>query len=347
MLQSKLRIAPTCYHVLHLVPVMCAHEMNFFYDEGLRDADGAPAYELLREAMVPFGLEKLGISQAMKEKSVDIALDVQSRTVFFQRARGADLYIIAGWRNQHTNVWVAPPHIKSLQDLKGKRVGISDFNSIRHWAIQIQLKKAGLDLERDVEWVRIGVNSRLHMEAIRTGRVECAPVPPWYAEDLKKEGCNALVSPADQYPDGRPERIIAATGRVLEERPDLVKSFLKGMIRSYWFVRDMPKNHEYIDNLEKRLRLQTPDPEERVITNSSRTARDLEAMPFPLDGKATGFEDMLKEEEKLGELNYQVPAIKDVSAQDLVEEAFQELMQRPELKPEYRRVSAIAAKWGY
>ena len=51
-------------------------------------------------------LEKLGISQAMKEKSVDIALDVQSRTVFYQRARGADLYIIAGWRNQHTNVWV-------------------------------------------------------------------------------------------------------------------------------------------------------------------------------------------------------------------------------------------------
>ena len=107
--------------------------------------------------MVPFGLEKLAISQAMKEKSVDIALDVQSRTVFYQRARGADLYIIAGWRNQHTNVWVGPPHIKSLTDLKGKRVGISDFNSIRHWAIQIQLKKAGLDLERDVEWVRIGV----------------------------------------------------------------------------------------------------------------------------------------------------------------------------------------------
>ena len=135
--------------------------------------------------MVPFGLEKLGISQAMKEKSVDIALDVQSRTVFYQRARGADLYIIAGWRNQHTNVWVAPPHIKSLQELKGKRVGISDFNSIRHWAIQIQLKKAGLDLEKDVEWVRIGVNSNLHMDAIRAGRVECAPVPPWYAEDLQ------------------------------------------------------------------------------------------------------------------------------------------------------------------
>ena len=156
MLNGKLRIAPTCYHVLHLFPVVSAHEMGFFYDAGLKSDDGEPGYEILRQAMVPFGLEKLGISQAMKEKSVDIALDVQSRTVFYQRSRGADLYIISGWRNQHTNVWVGPPHIKSLADLKGKRIGISDFNSIRHWAIQIQLKKAGLDLDRDVEWVRIG-----------------------------------------------------------------------------------------------------------------------------------------------------------------------------------------------
>ena len=346
MLDGKLRIAPTCYHMLHQVPVRTAHEMNFFYDEGLKSAEGSYGYELLTDSMVPFGLEKLGISQAMKEKSVDIALDVQSRTVFYQRARGADLYIIAGWRNQHTNVWVGPPHIKSLAELKGKRVGISDYNSIRHWAIQIQLKKAGLDLEKDVEWVRIGVAPRLHIDAIRSGRVECAPVPPWYAEDLLKEGCNVLVAPGDQYPDGRPERIIAATGRILEERPELVKAFLKGMIRSYWFVRDMPKNYEYITNLEKRLRLQSPDPEERVNTHP-RSLRDLEAMPFPLDGRATGFEDMLKEEERLGELNYNVPAIKDVVAQDLVDEAFKELRGRKELDEEFQRLKKIEARWGY
>ena len=91
MLDGKLRIAPTCYHMLHQVPVRAAHEMNYFYDEGLKTADGSLAYELLTDSMVPFGLEKLGISQAMKEKSVDIALDVQSRTIFYQRGRGADL----------------------------------------------------------------------------------------------------------------------------------------------------------------------------------------------------------------------------------------------------------------
>ena len=170
MLDGKLRIAPMCYHVLHLFPVMSAHEMNFFYDEGLKTTDGSLAYQILRDPMVPFGLEKLGISQAMKEKSVDIALDVQSRTIFFQRSRGADIYIIAGWRNQHTRRWVGPPHIKSLQDLKGKRVGISDFNSIRHWGIQVQLRKAGLDIEKDVEWVSCGVST--HCSSRRCAKAE-------------------------------------------------------------------------------------------------------------------------------------------------------------------------------
>jgi hypothetical protein len=70
-------------------------------------------------------------------------------------------------------------------------------------------------------------------------------------------------------------------------------------------------------------------------------------MPFPVDGLATGFEDMLKEEERLGELNYKVPEIKDVCAQDLVTEAYQELIQRKELQPEYQRLRAVAERWGY
>jgi hypothetical protein len=126
----------------------------------------------------------------------------------------------------------------------------------------------------------------------------------------------------------------------------MVKSFLKGMIRSYWYVRDMPKNYEYVSNLEKRLRLRSPDPEERAVKHL-RSARDLEAMPFPLDGKATGFEDMLKEEERLGELNYQVPPINEVCAQDLVAEAFKELRAREDLADEFQRLKAVEQRWGY
>ena len=70
-------------------------------------------------------------------------------------------------------------------------------------------------------------------------------------------------------------------------------------------------------------------------------------MPFPLNGRATGFEDMLKEEERLGELNYQVPPIQEVAAQDLVDEAYEELRGRKELAEEYERVSKVEQRWGY
>jgi len=109
----------------------------------------------------------------------------------------------------------------------------------------------------------------------------------------------------------------------------------------------MPKNFEYLYNLDKRLRLQTPDPEERIHNASRYTTQGLESMPFPLDGLATGFEDMLREEKLIGGLEYDVPAIKDVCAQDLVEEAYKELRGRKELEPEYQRVQAIAARCGY
>jgi len=346
MLAGKLRIAPTCYHVLHLVPVMTAHEMNYFYDEGLRDERGAPGYEILRDSMVPFGLEKLGISQAMKEKSIDIALDVQTRTVFFQRSKNADLYIIAGWRNQHIHCWVGTPQIKSLKDLKGKKVGISDFGSNRHWGITIWLHKAGLDPSRDVEFIR-GVYHPVHIDALRSGKVDCAPVTVWEADELKREGFNPLITLQEQYPNGRPERIIAATGKILEQRPDLVKAFLKGMIRSYWFMRDMPKNFEYLYNLERRLRCGSADPEEREIKFAGDTPRHLETMPFPIDGLATGFEDLLREEEAIGDLNYDVPPINSVCAQDLVKEAFNELRARADLQDEFARVTKVAQRWGY
>jgi hypothetical protein len=172
-------------------------------------------------------------------------------------------------------------------------------------------------------------------------------VATWEAEELKKEGFNALITLKEQYPNGRPERIIAATGRILEEKPDWVKSFLKGMIRSYWLMRDQPRNFEYVHRLERRLRYQSPDPEEKGVKLSCDDPRRIEAMPFPLDGLATGFEDLLREEKAAGDLNYDVPAIKDVCAFDLVKEAYAELMQREDLKADYDRVSQVAKRLEY
>ncbi|MBI2985243.1 MAG: ABC transporter substrate-binding protein [Deltaproteobacteria bacterium] len=343
---GKLRMAPACYHVLHLVPVMVAHEMNFFYDEGLKDAEGNLAYEIAPGGLVPFGFEKAGLVKAMEEKGIDIALDILTPTVFFQRSRGADLYIIAGWRNQSAHVWVGGPEVKSLRDLKGRRIGVIEIGGVTYRGIKTWVRKAGLDPDRDVEWIA-PVYPPSNIDALRKGAIHAVFVHSWQAEELKREGFNILISLKEQYPNGRPDRIIAASGKTIESRPDLVKGFLKGMIRAYWYMRDQPKNFEYVYNLERRLRRQSPNADERRSKQIGGSPRQMEAMPFPIDGLPTGFEELLEEEKEAGELDFNVPDVKDVCDLNLVKEAFKELKEREELKAEFERVSAVVRRLGY
>ena len=96
-------------------------------------------------------------------------------------------------------------------------------------------------------------------------------------------------------------------------------------------------------------RLQNPGEtrNERIGKFVCQSPVHIEALPFPLDGRATGFEDLLAEEKAAGDLNYDVPPIKEVCALDLVGDAFNELKQRSELKDQFDRVSALVNRLGY
>ena len=89
------------------------------------------------------------------------------------------------------------------------------------------------------------------------------------------------------------------------------------------------------------------DPEERKIKISSAAPVDLEAMPFPIDGRATEFEDMLRRRRSSGSLTMMCRVSTMYAPRTLVAEAYKELMERQDLKEEYGRVAAIAQRWGY
>jgi len=82
MTKTPLRFGPACYHVIHLSLPVAASEMNFFYDEGLRDENGEEMYEIVPHGLAPFSFEKMTLAQAMKDKYVDIATDVVNRAEF-------------------------------------------------------------------------------------------------------------------------------------------------------------------------------------------------------------------------------------------------------------------------
>jgi ABC-type nitrate/sulfonate/bicarbonate transport system substrate-binding protein len=169
---------------------------------------------------------------------------------------------------------------------------------------------------------------------------------PDHIEKLRQSGFEVVKDFSGSYPEGRPDRVIAAPARVLEERRDEVKAFLRAILRSYWFVRDR-QNFRYLQNLDRRLRRHSPNYHERLRPLRVRSPEWLEKhQPFPMDGLATGLEQYAKEMLELGEIKAEVDYSK-ASRQDLMREAYAELIARPELQEEVQRAREVEKRVGF
>ena len=339
-----LRMGPSCYHVLHLIPPTVAHEMNFFVDEGLADEDGRETYQLIPESHAPFMFERDTLWQTLKERGIDITMDAKPSTVAHNRLLGNELYVIAGWRNQQPFYVMAQPGIDSLADLEGKRIGIIDLDDVLVTMLSYWLTQAGIDLAH-VEWVT-KIDTRRGPDALRDKRVDAAFVDGIDLPVVTAEGYTMLLDVGSKYPEGRPDRVIAATGWVLEEQPEQVRAFVRAMIRAYWFMRTMPDNVAVTQAIERRLRRHSPDPDEPKRQLQFGSALHAERMPFPIDGVATGFEKYLMEAVSIGTLPEYVPP-GEISRQEFAQEAFEELSARPDVSADLHRAQQVVERFGY
>ena len=345
-----LRLAPACYHVLHLIPPMVAHEMNFFHEEGLTDDRGNDLYQFVTGGLAPFTFEKETLQQAMKEQGADVAMDVHPSTVAHTRLTESDrglpkLVIIAGWRNNNPNCLIAQPGINSLKDLVGKGIGCIDAKDNLVGALSPVLKRNGIDPKKDVRWER-GWAPQKATKGLRAGTLDSAFVPSIDVGPLEKDGFVNLFSIVEEYPNGRPDRIIVASQEALDEQREGLKSFLKGMLRAYWFIRTMPENFQYLQNLEIRLRRQSFDPDEMRRPLVIGSAAHTEILPFPYDARPTQLDAYLEESVEMGELESAPPAdsLTDFSVLD---EAFAELSGRPDVKESLERAKSVNERWGF
>lgn len=344
-MSKKLRFGPACYHVLHLIPIQVAHEMNFFYDEGLRDDDGKPSYEIVRGGMAPFMFEKETLAQRMKELDIDIAMDVKPSTVAYLQKKGHDLYIVAGWRNNQPNHVVGAKKIKTLEELKGKRVGVIDLDDILVTALRPWLKRAGVDPYNDVTWVR-GNAPHEARERLRAGEIDAAFQDPTDAEVLRDEGFSDLFDIAAHYPNGRPDRVNVATGKALEEKPEMVKACIKGMIRAYWYMRKQPETFNQCRQVERRLRMESPDPDEQRRKLTCHSPAHVEHLPFPYNGIPTNLEGYLHEAVEVGVLD-EPPDMEKLGQLRLVQQGFIELESREDLREDLTRIKSLVRRLGY
>ncbi|HZP79093.1 MAG TPA: ABC transporter substrate-binding protein [Pseudolabrys sp.] len=114
--------------------------------------------------------------------------------------------------------------IKSIADLKGKKVGVNAFGSAVDLVLRVVLKKNKLDPKSDVQIVE--VNFPNMAAAIREKRIDCGVlVIPFLAVESPKGDLRALFTGGDAFGPSSVIFQVAATD-FLKKNADAVKGFL-------------------------------------------------------------------------------------------------------------------------
>ena len=113
-------------------------------------------------------------------------------SLIFSLLNGNDLVIVGGLLNRPAFYLAANPKIGAVADLKGKRVGINQPRRMAGMVMLALLRKWGLDIERDLTLVDLGLNDR-SVDALRAGEINAALLPPEKAFLIESEGFRVVA----------------------------------------------------------------------------------------------------------------------------------------------------------
>jgi len=183
-------------------------------------------------------------------------MGMAGQPVISARARGSDLVLIGGLVNKMNYILATVPGVKKPEDLRGKRVGITQIGSASYHALVLALKHWGMDARRDrVTMLQVG-NQAARVASLQTGGSDAVIVNPGLATTLKERGFNILAD-FTELPIPYPQQVMAARERTIKSDPDLLERIMKGLAAGNAFVWDS-KNKERIKAvLARYLRLES------------------------------------------------------------------------------------------
>jgi NitT/TauT family transport system substrate-binding protein len=112
-------------------------------------------------------------------------------------AGGGDLVIIGIIGGVYPFVFMAPASIASVDQLKGKKIGVSNIGSSSDIATRVMLRKVGLDPEKDVNIVAVG-SLENRMAALLNGAIDGGVAQPPDQLALEDKGFHVIYDLAAQ-----------------------------------------------------------------------------------------------------------------------------------------------------
>ena len=149
---------------------------------------------------------------------------------------GLPVRVIATLMTKQTFFLFSQREIRRVQDLKGKRIAISNFASSTDTSARAALKHHGLEAMRDATLIAMG-DTGVRFQALLSGAIEAAILTPPYTVMAEKKGLNNLVWLGDILGDV-PSNGLSTTLKTLKENSDQVRRMLRASVRSMIYTRE-------------------------------------------------------------------------------------------------------------
>jgi NitT/TauT family transport system substrate-binding protein len=169
---------------------------------------------------------------------------------------------------------VVTPDIKSADDLRGKRLGVSRFGALSDLVIRRYLRKLGLDPAKDVTIVQIGGIPEL-VTAMKAGAISGGSISPPALTVAKKAGFREL-SDFESLDYKYPAVTIASTRSFIQRSRPIALNFIRGEIEGIHAIRT--QKNLAINVLKKYMRISDSD----VLEDGYRYAvKFFQQRPYP------------------------------------------------------------------
>lgn len=257
----QVKAATVSTHWSVTLPVWIALTNRYWRDEGL---------DVKFSVVSPGSAHVPAFAGGSFQFSINLNTDVMARAA----SQGARIVAIMGSMNQNQYVLYGRPQVRTVADLRGKRIAIDTPGGSHDTFVQEILSAAGMT-PRDVVLVPVAGAIEVRVNAMISGATDAAigSIAQW--PTLRDQGYTIITRLRDIHPDWQ-TAVNGVTLDLYERNPAAVKGFIKGMIRAFRYAKD-PRNEAALLRLAK---------EAKLVVNEARWGEELAIQRefWPADG---------------------------------------------------------------
>ena len=196
-------------------------------------------------------------------------------------AQGADPVVILSFVNKMPYLFMTAAHIKSPEDLKGKKIGVATFGGAAFVASHMVLRQFGLHPKRDqITLIQIGTEPE-RLAALLAGSIDAAMMAPEVAVRLPMPPFRPMLDLRTANIPWQHSSLIT-TRSFMKANPKAVEGVVRALIEGFAFTLD-PKSKEAVKrSIAKHLKLEKAEDIEEAYKDgveslTSNPAPSLEA----------------------------------------------------------------------